>query len=108
MSFLGKALSFGKKFLGQAARAGQFIGRVAPNVGALANSAQRFASSSPAQRAAAEIGIDPAVLRGVATGAGFIGRGASLIPQLSEDGKAIGAALANGKRTLGQLYQQAQ
>ena len=106
MSFLGKALSFGKKFLGQAARAGQFIGRVAPSVGALANSAQRFASSSPAQRAAAEIGIDPAVLRGVATGAGFIG--ASLIPQLSEDGKAVGAALANGKRTLGQLYQDAQ
>ncbi len=111
-SFLGRAVGFGQKFLGRAVQGANFLGRALPHVQQAAAGAQRFASNQAVRDIGSRIGLNPQVLRTVGSVAGTIGSGAGMAPGIARDlltaGRTADASLAGTKRSIADLYRQAQ
>lgn len=110
MGFLGKALSFGGRFLGQAAKGAQFIGKALPHAIDATRAISNFAADPAVQSAGQNIGINPNTLRSVGVGASHFGSALGLLPGLASDvnnaSVAANSALAGSKRSIAELYQQ--
>jgi hypothetical protein len=106
MSFLGRMFSTGARYLSKAAPVASFLGRAAPSV--LSN-ISAFASNPLVNAAANRFGINPNVMRNIATGASNIGSGLSLVPGVAHDVKYAArsamAAAEPAKASMAQLYR---
>ncbi|KAG5184279.1 hypothetical protein JKP88DRAFT_289981 [Tribonema minus] len=108
MSFLGRAMVMGSRFLGAAARGSRYIGRALPVVSRGLGTAAQLASNPLVQSAGRRVGIDPSVFRGLASGMTNVGNGLAMVPDAARSvaGAAAGvrAAVQPAKRSLADLY----
>ncbi len=111
MSFLGRALGLGQKFLGRAVQGANYIGRALPAIQQGAAGVQRFASNAAVRDISNRAGINPNVLRSVGGFASTIGSGAGMAPGIARDlltaGRTADAQLTGAKRSIADLYRQA-
>jgi hypothetical protein len=101
MSFLGKAASFGARFLSNAGKATRFLGQNANTIGKVARNISTAVSDPTLQRAAQSIGIKPRLFQqagGIANTVGQIAGNANNIR-----GAANNLA-TNARRDVGSLY----
>jgi hypothetical protein len=107
MSFLGRLVSSGSRFLARAAPVASFLARSAPSV---VSTIGALASNPLLNRAANSFGINPNVMRGIANGASNVGAGLSLIPGVVGDARAAAQGAMSAaqpvKQSMAQLYRQ--
>ena len=107
MSWLGRLVSGGSRFLARAAPTATFLARAAPQ---FASGLATLASNPLLNAAANKLGVNPAVMRNIATGANNVGAGLSLIPGIVGDARAAAqgamSAAAPVKQSMAQLYRQ--
>ena len=99
-------ISTGSRFLARTAPMASFIARTAPSV---VNTVGALASNPLLNAAAQRVGINPNVMRNIATGASNIGAGMSLIPGVVNDARAATnsalSATAPARQSMATLYR---
>lgn len=105
MSFIGRALATGHRFIGQASKAARFIGQNLHHVQAGARAVSSFANNPQVAAMANKVGVAPGVMRTIGAVGNTVSNTAGLLPSAAHD---IGAAANGAKRTLADLYHQAQ
>jgi hypothetical protein len=107
MSFLGRLVSTGSRFLSRAAPYASFLSRAAPQV---LGGISTLASNPLLNAAANKFGVNPNVLRNISAGASNIGAGLSLIPGVMGDAQAAARGAMSAaqpvKQSMAQLYRQ--
>jgi hypothetical protein len=108
MSFLGRALSGSAKYLGKIQKAGVFLGKQLPKVAQASRGIQSLANNPSVKALSDRAGINPSVLRTIGQVSSTVGNAANLLPGTASDVRNIvGGAAAGTKRSLADLYQQA-
>lgn len=112
MGFFGSAASFAKRFLGQANKAVQFIGKNLHHVSSGLTSFKNFVVHPDVQRIGQEVGISPSVFTTAGRVADTLNNGVNLLPTLASNtmqaGRAAMAAYPDSTmQSLADLYNQA-
>lgn len=116
MSWLGRLVSTGSRFLGKAAPMARFIGRNAPNALNIANrglsAAAQLAANPLVNQLAQKAGVNPNVMKQVAGGINNAQAGLNLAPQMvrnvQQSAQNAMAAAAPAAQSLAQLYRTVQ
>lgn len=112
MSFLGRAFSMGRSFLGAARAGSHYLGRAMPSVMGGIEAAGRLASNPLTQQVGAKLGIDPSHFRTLSRGATNVGNALAMVPDAMRDvqnaGHQVRGALLPAKRTLADIYAAAR
>lgn len=118
MSWLGRAFTLGRSFLGAARTGAGYLGRAMPTVMSGLETAGRVASNPLVQQLGQKVGIDPSHFRTLARGTTNIGNALGMVPQAYSNVagavNALGAAaqsampvVAGAKRSLADVYSTA-
>jgi hypothetical protein len=112
MGFLGSAASFAKRFLGQAGKAVQFIGKNLHHVSSGLTSFKNFVAHPTVQKIGSEVGIPPSIFTTAGRVADTLNNGVNLLPTLASNTAAAGrAAMAaypsSTRQSLADLYSEA-
>ena len=112
MGFLGNAASFAKRFIGQAHKAVQFIGKNLHHVTSGLTSFKNFVVHPDVQKIGQEVGISPSVFTTAGRVADTLNNGVNLLPTLASNTMAagrtaFGAYPESTRQSLADLYSQA-
>lgn len=106
MSWLGRVIGAGSRFLAKAAPVASYLARTAPSA---LNTVSRIASNPLVNQLATKIGVNPNVMRGISMGASNVGAGLNLVPGVVNDVRqgyqSAMAASDPARKSLAQLYR---
>lgn len=108
MSFLGRIMSTGAKFLGKVAPAAQFLGRIAPSV---LNTTASVLNNPLTSMLAQKAGINPMALRQAGSIVSNVGAGVNMVPGVIRDAQSsfanVRSAVRPAEQSLASLYRTA-
>ena len=102
MGFLGNVGSFAKRFLGQASKAANFIGKNLHHVASGLKSVSNFVANPDVRKIGADVGIAPSIFTTAGRVADTLHSGVGLLPTLASDAQNMGRA-AYGDNTAGRV-----
>lgn len=109
MRFLSQGT--GRKFLGAALSAGRFLGKNSQVIQRGLSSINQFAQNAQVQKAAAQIGVSPAVLKTVSRGLTNVENTLAAAPQITTNVRQVGQGVVSGlqpaRQSIASLYAQA-